>query len=637
MERSQSSPTSGNLEDSSSCFPWTTYIRSPAARAEALTALQKETVGLEKFRLRTVYAQINTLLPISLLPPELLSRVFRFLQDEDNSLVSSRQLGWVAVTHVCRQWRRLVALGDASLWGRIGGPRSFHQKWFLEMLARSKCAPIDVTISLPVPPPETLHVLSYHISRVRTLFLCCYGPCLYDAKVHALLRSEAPVIEELNMMASRAMMPTAPVGVERAPRTSDLKLFGGQAPKLRKICLSYFCLPWRYFPKCILTHLQVSINLQSGFNHIFGQPLGSLNQFIDVLADNSSTLESLYLDDCLPSLPQQLPRTGAVELPRLYQLHLKGPSSRVTHLFKLLKMPSLIHLFLHPVTWNREEVASWPTIVPIAMSCLDRVELPTFGALVLMIDSLTTMVYASSTASAFDTRVPLPDQVKLLLTFQNDSMSEGRSNEIAQEVCAPPRMAKMITRLDVTALRTEHPTDWADLFRSFAEVTTLKVSGSKAVSLLQAMTLQKHTPPAAIDANNTTSHPEDTQQWTVLDAPSLGAAGAGAKPLLFPQLMSLHLNSIDFRTFIHGTDTPFHLVSDLISLRSGPDAKIDELIITECMIDAAEAFGLGDLVNGKFEWDGDERLSSEASDSDDTSDGDDSTGSTGSRDELSLG
>ncbi|KAH9985026.1 hypothetical protein BJV77DRAFT_1174720, partial [Russula vinacea] len=82
--------------------------------------------------------------PISLLPPEVLARVFHFLLLEEPPFPIERDLGWRRATHVCRFWRQ-VALDDSSLWGTISGITT-NAELISEMLARSRDAPLDIDL-----------------------------------------------------------------------------------------------------------------------------------------------------------------------------------------------------------------------------------------------------------------------------------------------------------------------------------------------------------------------------------------------------------------------------------------------------------------------------------------------------------
>ncbi|KAI0043548.1 hypothetical protein FA95DRAFT_1470995, partial [Auriscalpium vulgare] len=85
----------------------------------------------------------------SILPPEVLSRVFEFLalahpyrHDVDATRGgSSPRLGWIVVSHICRHWRQ-VAVDDTSLWRTISS--EMEPKWIAEMVARTKDRPLTV-------------------------------------------------------------------------------------------------------------------------------------------------------------------------------------------------------------------------------------------------------------------------------------------------------------------------------------------------------------------------------------------------------------------------------------------------------------------------------------------------------------
>ncbi|KAI0058531.1 hypothetical protein BV25DRAFT_1788805, partial [Artomyces pyxidatus] len=99
--------------------------------------------------LLAVYTRRNALLPVHILPPEILARIFQFLtimdQPGDITRVKTKRLvslGWIAsVTHVYRHWRQ-VALDTPRLWGRVS--LRLGSRWSDEMIARSKSAPLTI-------------------------------------------------------------------------------------------------------------------------------------------------------------------------------------------------------------------------------------------------------------------------------------------------------------------------------------------------------------------------------------------------------------------------------------------------------------------------------------------------------------
>ncbi|KAF7798076.1 hypothetical protein EIP86_009290 [Pleurotus ostreatoroseus] len=156
----------------------------------ALTALSLQ-YSREVFRIQcakqVLRSQYNTLAPISRLPTELLSLIFRAFVDDywasseqevyvmpglDIATYESSMCGWLVVLHVCRRWRS-VALGEPSLWTRI----ELRCEPFVTLaLARSGSLPLDVFAgqeSFTTPrreyyAPKTLGALLPVFPRLRT-------------------------------------------------------------------------------------------------------------------------------------------------------------------------------------------------------------------------------------------------------------------------------------------------------------------------------------------------------------------------------------------------------------------------------------------------------------------------------------
>src|ERR1700733_8430654 len=120
-----------------------TAFRDPSARIAAIFTVDKGIDAAREFA-RSLLTRRNALVPISLLPPEILARVFHLLVHEEWPLAGLRNLGWIKVTHVCRHWRQ-IALDHSTLWGKIWGT-PINAKWISEMLARAKNAPLDIEL-----------------------------------------------------------------------------------------------------------------------------------------------------------------------------------------------------------------------------------------------------------------------------------------------------------------------------------------------------------------------------------------------------------------------------------------------------------------------------------------------------------
>jgi F-box-like len=142
-------------------------IHDQSARVSAISAVDKE-VGAA---VQLLCSLRNALVPISILPPEVLARVFHFLSLEERPCSGKQKLGWIRATHVCRFWRQ-VALGDSSLWARISGIPT-NLELISEMLARARNTPLDIDIDLDgTPSPEVLLLMfPPHLSHTRRLRL----------------------------------------------------------------------------------------------------------------------------------------------------------------------------------------------------------------------------------------------------------------------------------------------------------------------------------------------------------------------------------------------------------------------------------------------------------------------------------
>ncbi|KAI0264848.1 hypothetical protein BC834DRAFT_825739, partial [Gloeopeniophorella convolvens] len=82
--------------------------RDPELR-RSLRATILEDIKSCGLRMCLLYAQLNALAPISLLPTELLARIFHLLRDNRDYHKDMPHLPLlIAVTHVCRHWREVA-------------------------------------------------------------------------------------------------------------------------------------------------------------------------------------------------------------------------------------------------------------------------------------------------------------------------------------------------------------------------------------------------------------------------------------------------------------------------------------------------------------------------------------------------
>src|SRR5712691_184935 len=145
-----------------------TGIHDHSTRVAAIATVDKGIDSAREF-VRSLLTRRNALVPISLLPPEILAWIFHLLVHDEWPLSGLRNLGWIEVTHVCRHWRQ-VALDNSSLWARIWCLPA-NPKWISEILARAKNAPLDIELNDISLNPEAFLMIPPHISHTRQLRL----------------------------------------------------------------------------------------------------------------------------------------------------------------------------------------------------------------------------------------------------------------------------------------------------------------------------------------------------------------------------------------------------------------------------------------------------------------------------------
>jgi hypothetical protein len=226
----------------------------PSARVAAISTIDKGIDAARQF-LRSLLACRNSLVPISVLPPEILARVFHFLVLKELPFTGRerrKKLGWIRVTHVCRHWRE-VALDNSSLWAKIWAIPT-NPKWISEMLARAKNAPLDVEFKAAAnlkSNREALLVITPHISHTRRLRLHSLFTCHSDF-IRGIYSCEAPALEHFELAD----------GGDSTNIFRDLSgnmLFKGHSPRLRMFSISsQAVIPWPLVPRGQLTQLKIA-------------------------------------------------------------------------------------------------------------------------------------------------------------------------------------------------------------------------------------------------------------------------------------------------------------------------------------------------------------------------------------------
>ena len=140
-------------------------IHTPKARAAALATVDQDLDTAKRLML-SMFTRRNQLAPISILPAEILARIFHFVAFSEEPYL----LGCVLrVTHVCRWWRQ-IALDDSTLWTHFS-TSPWSKEWIAERPSRARNAPLVIELD-ELMGKDTISLFASHIRVSHTRKLC---------------------------------------------------------------------------------------------------------------------------------------------------------------------------------------------------------------------------------------------------------------------------------------------------------------------------------------------------------------------------------------------------------------------------------------------------------------------------------
>ena len=562
-----------------------TGIHDPSARVAALSTVNKGVDATRQF-IRSQLTRRNALMPISLLPPEILARVFHLLVLKETPFSGTRKLGWIKVTHVCRHWRQ-VALDDSSLWARIRATQA-NTKWISEMLARAKNAPLHIVLTtVGMSSPEKLLMILPHLSHTCQLR---FPNLIYFDRVREIFSLEAPALEHFELTAH------APIDFRDLGMNV---LFKGHAPRLRTFSVSRVVIPWSLIPRGQLTQLKIAYPIEDI------HPPGDLNQLVDLLV-NCPALEILALESCLPFRLAEFPHDRSIHLSRLSRLRLRGPASRITNMLEMLKIPSSATLHLDCVSENASNNDSEGLLLIVISARFQSPSPVEFKTLTLAIEhhytSSLTITASTSPSTLRNCQIhnfedDIVSNAELVLSFDRLSKAVHASDLLEQACKTLP-----ISDLEFISMSATHKNDinWVELFGCCTNVTNMEAIGRGTNYLVRALTS-----PMATNAGSNRKgskrkrkRKRDNRESTLVQPVS---TVAHAQAAIFPKLEFLRLTEVDFADNNHPSGILFDVFERGLQHRMATLAPLKLLHIIDCEISTKQKIDLGKLVRN-FDW-----------------------------------
>ncbi|KAI0280966.1 hypothetical protein BC826DRAFT_437185 [Russula brevipes] len=449
-------------------------VRTPSARAVALSTVDR---GIDAAMLltRALLTHRNTLAPVSVLPPEVLARIFHLvaLADAESSRPKMGNLRWIGVTHVCRHWRQ-VALDDSSLWARISGSM-MEATWVCEMLARARNAPLSIDLFV-TPNAVTLSMFTAHFAHAHEFRLRGVVAAYFKHNIRKICSLEAPALEHFELGANFDSSVTS----LRAP------FFNGMAPKLRTFSLSQIRVPWSFIPRGQLSQLKITLIARDPITD--GPSFGESKSLIDLLI-NCPLLEVLVLESCLPQSITRPSHVQAIHLPRLSHLSLRGASSRVANLFEILKLPPSTTLRMRCTSENT--ATNNDHLLPLVSAHFHdpaSVEIKSFKVISdyeprLITFTAFTCLPTLTTHPSYVFEGDLNGGAALTLSFHPPFDAEVN---ILGQVCSMLPISN-IEFLSIRDPEMDHSVYWGELFQRCAQLTTIEANGHGTSGLLKEL------------------------------------------------------------------------------------------------------------------------------------------------------
>ncbi|KAI0041281.1 hypothetical protein FA95DRAFT_1599051 [Auriscalpium vulgare] len=450
------------------------HLRGPGLRSEEDAANFRKLLLLERDALqaamRSINAEINTLCPISRLPPELLALVFSQLVKDETAeclrLHESTALKWTSVTRVCHQWRQ-TAFQQSHLWRHIVLPFS-SESLLDEFISRSNNAPLVLSwISKSRGPhrrPFLWHALKT-MDRVERISIVNFDGNVPD--LCSLLVTPAPLLEAVDV--GMHFLASEPIHL---PST----LFADHAPRLRHISLRNVApFPWSSsFPNI------VSLKLTGA--SITPPPVPRLLESLRKMP----LLEVLQLEHCLPVFPQGVSADDDMVAPgHLKKLSLYDDLEKCVGFLQHLRMPQS-SVMLHLNCKTEGDATAFRALYPHIAAAYSPQQITSLKAESFYVRAIEFSSYRGDAENIWETR-------DLSLSFWWEDLSAGRTVYMLQELVKVVGIRELRhLHLDLPDSFPPDPPDfteslWLDVFAACPLLVSINVENESAISLCRAL------------------------------------------------------------------------------------------------------------------------------------------------------
>lgn len=532
---------------------------------EARSVLDDEIEKHEE-AIRALKSRRNTLAAIARLPPEILCTVFVHISRQGQSDYSNgMSLEWTKVSHVCRYWRD-CALDCPRLWSAPSFQPS--QKWGLEMLHRSKMAPLSIRTDTSYMTPKAVDAVAsalQQIHRISELHITAVPATLQ--RLCTPLTTPAPLLESLVIHANPRS--SYYVTDEGFPLADDF--LAGETPRLRRLELIRTRINWKSDILSGLTSLKIS--------KIPHANRPSLEQMMDILT-KMPNLRLLWLEDFLQtSEPEAVcetqsgggpsPASGSIGLSKLRSLHLHATTLQCATILDALKMPPTAALDLvirGDSKTGRDFSALFPTFKRLGS---DKQRIRSMIVDRYSVHSVTMRAHASASNTA---AVPL---LKLELSWQQYTPGIGAAvmHDVFRALPLRDLRAVQVRRIEYIDVEK-----WKGALGASPKLRSITVVGDDASAreLISALA---------------TSRPQRTREVWI------------------PSLRSLALEEFSFRSDyvveeeFNDEDATLEELLDCLMWRQECRAPVTELRLMECKYIDEEAVARLEEVVVDVQWD----------------------------------